>query len=118
MPIVEQEAAVPYADEELKRLFAEMNEEESARYKFFLGTGCREKEVMFTAWGDIDFDKNAYRVHRKEDVHFTPKPHESRTVPLPDSLVALLKTRRKKAQHDRWIFINEEGAPTITSYEN
>jgi len=32
-------------------------------------------------------------------------------VPLPDSLIALLKARRKKAAHDRWIFVNEEGRP-------
>jgi integrase/recombinase XerD len=111
MPIVEEEAAVPYTDEDLKKLFAQLNDEESDRYRFFLGTGCRDKEVTFAAWDDIDFDKKTYHVRRKEDVYFTPKSHESRTVPLPDSLVALLKIRRKKAQHDRWIFVNEEGRP-------
>jgi integrase len=111
MPIVEEEAAVPYTDEDLKKLFAQMDDEESARYKFFLGTGCRDKEVTYAAWSDIDFDKKTYHIRRKEDVHFTPKSHESRTVPLPDSLAALLKTRRKKPQHERWIFVNEEGRP-------
>ena len=111
MPTIEEEVAVPYTDEELKRLFAEMDEEETIRYKFFLGTGCRDKEVTFAAWSDIDFDKKTYHIRRKEDLHFTPKSHESRTVPLPDSLVALLKARRKKPAHDRWIFVNEEGRP-------
>jgi integrase/recombinase XerD len=111
MPIVEDEPAVPYTDEERKRLFAEMDEEEGIRYKFFLGTGCREKEVSFAAWNDIDFDKKTYHVRRKEDAHFTLKSHESRDIPLPDSLVALLKARRKNAPHDRWIFVNEEGRP-------
>ena len=111
MPVVEDEAAVPYTDEEMKRLFAEMDEEEDIRYKFFLGTGCRDKEVTFAAWNDIDFDKKTFHVRRKQDVHFTPKSHESRTIPLPDSLVALLKARRKNAPHDRWLFVNEEGRP-------
>ena len=111
MPTVEDEPAVPYTDEELKRLFAEMDGEEGIRYKFFLGTGCRDKEVTFAAWSDIDFDKKAYHVRRKEDLHFTPKSHESRDIPLPDSLVVLLKARRKNAPHDRWIFVNEEGRP-------
>lgn len=111
MPTVEEEAAVPYTEDELKRLFAAMNAEESIRYKFFLGTGCRDKEVTFAAWRDIDFDKKTYHVRRKEDVHFTPKSHESRTIPLPDSLVALLKARRKNAPHERWIFVNEAGRP-------
>jgi integrase/recombinase XerD len=111
MPVVEEEVAVPYMDEELKKLFAEMDEEDEIRYKFFLGTGCRDKEVTFAAWSDVDFDKRTYHVRRKEDVHFTPKSHESRTIPLPDALVVLLKVRRKKAPHERWIFVNEEGRP-------
>jgi integrase len=109
MPIVEEEVAVPYADHELTKLFGAMNDEEEIRYKFFLGSGCRDKEVTFAAWNEIDFDKKTYHVRRKEDVGFTPKSHESRTIPLPDSLIALLRTRRKKAPHERLLFINEEG---------
>lgn len=111
MPTVEEEVAVPYTEEELKKLFAQMNEEQKARYKFFLGTGCRDKEVTFAAWNDIDFDKKTYHVRRKEDVAFTPKSHESRTVPLPDSLIALLKERKANAPHERWIFVNQQGKP-------
>ncbi len=55
LPIVEEEPATPYTEAELKRLFAAMNAEEAARYKFFLGTGCRDREVSFAAWNDIDF---------------------------------------------------------------
>ena len=111
MPVVEEEVAVPYTDDELKKMFPAMDDEELIRYKFFLGSGCRDKEVTFAAWNDIDFDKKTYHVRRKEDVHFTPKSHESRTIPLPDSLIALLKNRRKTAPHERWIFVNEEGRP-------
>ncbi len=111
MPVVEEEVAVPYSEEDLKKLFATMDDEEAIRYKFFLGTGCRDKEVTFAAWNDIDFDKKTYHIRRKEDVQFTPKSHESRSVPLPDSLINLLKVRRKKALHERWIFVNEEGRP-------
>ena len=88
-----------------------MDDEERIRYKFFLGSGCRDKEVTFAAWSDIDFDKKTYHVRRKEDVHFTPKSHESRPIPLPDSLIALLKNRRRNAPHDRRIFVNEEARP-------
>jgi integrase len=111
MPVVEEEVAVPYTDIELAKLFAAMDDEEQIRYKFFLGSGCRDKEITFAAWSDIDFDKKTYHVRRKEDVGFTPKSHESRTIPLPDSLIALLRARRKKAPHERWLFINEEGRP-------
>jgi len=111
MPVVEEEVAVPYTDNELMKLFAAMNDQEDIRYKFFLGSGCRDKEVTFAAWNDIDFDKKTYHVRRKEDVGVTPKSHESRTIPLPDSLIALLRARRKKAPHERWLFIDEECHP-------
>lgn len=111
MPIVEEVEAVPYTDEELKKLFAAMNGEQLTRYKFFLGTACRDKEVTFTAWQDIDFSKGNLHLRSKLDVGFTLKSHESRTVPLPQSLLALLKERRKNAPHPRWIFVNEDGRP-------
>ena len=111
MPTIEAEAAVPYSTEELEKLFAAMDDESRIRYKFFLGTGCRDREVMFAAWNDIDFTKREYHIRRKEDVGFTPKSHESRTVPLPVSLVDTLKARRKAHPTDRWIFMNKDGNP-------
>jgi integrase len=111
MPVVEEEAAVPYSEDELQKLFAAMDEESLIRYKFFLGTGCRDKEVTFAAWNDIDFTKREYHIRRKEDVGFTPKSHESRTVPLPATLVEALKARRRAHPNDRWLFLNTEGRP-------
>jgi integrase/recombinase XerD len=111
MPIVETEAAVPYSDKELKKLFAEMDDEENIRYRFFLGTACRDKEVTFASWTDLNFDKKTYTVRSKPDVGFTVKNHESRTIPMPDSLVALLKARKKANSNGRWIFVNEVGVP-------
>jgi integrase/recombinase XerD len=111
MPTVEDEIAVAYTPEELKTLFAAMTDEENSRYKFFLGTACRDKEVTYAAWQDVDFSKGTFHVRAKKDVGFTPKSHESRIIPLPTSLVAMLKERRKKAADPRWIFVNEEGRP-------
>ncbi|MGD0906923.1 MAG: tyrosine-type recombinase/integrase [Candidatus Acidiferrales bacterium] len=111
MPVIEDETAVPYTEEELEKLFAAMDAEETVRYKFFLGTGCREREVSFASWQDINWGKGEYHIRRKDDVGFTPKSHESRTVPMPKSLVTLLKNRHSKAPHDRWIFVNRDGRP-------
>jgi integrase/recombinase XerD len=111
MPTIEDEPAVAYTEDELKKLFAAMNEEDSIRYKFFLGSGCRDKEVTFAAWRDIDLNKATFHVRRKEDVGFTPKSHESRTVPLPETLVKLLRERHKRSHHPRWLFVNTEGNP-------
>jgi len=111
MPVIEEEPAMPYSEEELKKLFAAMDAEELIRYKFFLGSGCRDREVTFASWQDIDFEKKTYTVRSKPEVGFTVKNHESRTVGLPDSLIAMLRARRKQAPHDRWIFATEDGTP-------
>jgi integrase len=111
LPTVEEEPAVPFEPETLKKLLAEMDAEEFVRYKFFLGTACRDKEVTFAAWSDIDFAKKIYHIRRKPDVGFTPKNHESREVKMPTDLVNLLLERRKANPNARWIFVNEEGRP-------
>jgi integrase len=106
LPAVEEEAAVPYTDTELKKLFGAMAKDKEAteRYKFFLGSAARSSEVTFTSWQDIDFEKGLFHVRRKPDVGFNPKSHESRTVKLPAKLVDILRARRKRMPETRWIF--------------
>ena len=101
----------PYEPAELQKLFASMDEEETVRYKFFLGTACREQEVMYAAWPDIDFARGIYHIRAKPDAGFTPKKHESRYVKMPTELVEVLKQRKKHAPHPRWIFVNGGGKP-------
>jgi integrase len=111
LPEFEEEPAVPYEPAELHKLFAAMKPEEVIRYKFFLGTACRDKEVTYASWQDIDFARGIYHIRRKPDVGFTPKKHESRDVKMPTELVEALKQRKKHAPHPRWIFVNDEGRP-------
>lgn len=111
LPTVELEEALPYENEELEKLFAEMDTEETVRYRFFLGTAARDKEVTYAAWSDVNFTAKTYTVRSKPDVKFTVKSHESRTIPLPDDLVQLLTQRKKSAPHPRWIFVNDDGRP-------
>jgi integrase len=111
LPEYEEEPAVPYEGAELKKLFATMTDEERIRYKFFLGTACREQEVMYASWQDVDFTRGVYHIRSKPDVGFTPKKHESRYVKMPTDLVEMLRERKKHAPHPRWIFINRDGNP-------
>jgi hypothetical protein len=48
---------------------------------------------------------------KRLDVGFRPKSHESRTIPMPASLVKALQARRKAAPESRWIFVNTEENP-------
>ncbi len=111
MPTIEEDPAIPYTAEQLKAVFAAMDEEERARYSFFLGTAARDREVKYAAWGDIDFHARIFRIRKKEDVGFYPKNHEARDIPLPASLVGILQESKKRPSHDRWIFVNADGRP-------
>jgi integrase len=99
-----------YTDVEIKKLFEEMSEEEWERYAFFLSTGCREQEVMYATWDDIDFTHKTYKVEGKDDVNFVPKNHEVRVTPLTTEVCEMLRERKGRAK-GRWIFQAEGGKP-------
>jgi hypothetical protein len=63
------------------------------------------------AWNDIDFKAHTYHVRKRDDVGFSPKTHESRTIELPASLIRELKERREKQPHDRFVFLSKQGKP-------
>ena len=42
LPTFEEEPPVAFTDEDLKKLFATMDAEDTARYKFILGTAARD----------------------------------------------------------------------------
>ena len=112
MPRLQKVTPKPYSSEELKKLFGAMNPEEYIRYLFFVHSGCREQEVQYAEWDDVDFDEGTYTVRPKNDVGFVPKSFEERAVPLTSELLDLLKARRKSpGASSRWIFTNENGDP-------
>src|SRR5260370_30820116 len=101
-----------YPTEEIITLLETMTDEEKVRYLFFLHTGCREQEVMYATWEDVEFKQRKYHVtgDGKQDVNFVPKNHEERWIPLTTELLELLKERKPRLKR-RWIFANEEGDP-------
>src|SRR5258708_26885003 len=54
-PRFTEEEPEMYEDENLDTLFAACDAEERLWYEFFLMTGMREQEVMYTYWSDINF---------------------------------------------------------------
>jgi integrase len=44
----------PYTDAELTKLFSVCTDEERLLFAFFLGTGAREKEVIYATWKDLE----------------------------------------------------------------
>ena len=55
-----------YEKEELDKLFAKCDAEERLWYEFFLMTGMREQEVMYTYWLDVNLAASTVRVSKLE----------------------------------------------------
>jgi integrase len=86
-----------YEQEELAKLFAACDAEEGLWYEFFLMTGMREQEVMYTYWSDINLAQATVRVSHKPDRGRTPKAYKAREIPIPARLVKSLKSWKAKA---------------------
>ena len=100
-----------YSAEELQSLFAAANQEETDLFQFLLCTGVREQEAMHATWRDLNFSNRTFKVREKLAMGFTPKDKEEGTIPIPDSLVALLQARRKRNPDSRLIFPGPDGGP-------
>jgi integrase len=116
-PTVEEEPPTPYTKDELDALFSAMTDAERIRCRFFLKTGCREQEVQYASWKDIDFTHKTYTVRAKKDFGFAPKNHESRVIPLRDDLVNELKAYQEQNGDSRWVFPSERGLPDAPQTE-
>jgi integrase len=86
-----------YEPEELDKLLAACDEEERLWYEFFLMTGMREQEVMYTYWSDVNLAHATVRVSHKPDRAWTPKAYKEREIPIPAKLVKSLKAWKAKA---------------------
>jgi integrase/recombinase XerD len=79
-------------------LFAACDAEERLWYEFFLMTGEREQEVMYTYWTDINFKASIVRVSHKPERGWTPKAYKEREIPIPATLATSLKAWKAKAE--------------------
>ena len=86
-----------YEQEELDKLFAKCDAEERLWYEFFLMTGMREQEVMYTYWSDVNLAASTVRVSHKPDRGWTPKAYKEREIPIPAKLVKSLKAWKAKS---------------------
>jgi integrase len=86
-----------YENEELEKLFAVCDAEEHLWYSFFLMTGMREQEVMYTYWSDVNLAASTVKVTHKPDRGWTPKAYKEREIPIPTKLVTALKAWKAKS---------------------
>lgn len=81
-----------YEQEDLDKLFAVCDAEERLWYEFFLMTGMREQEVMYTYWSDLNLTQAIVRVTHKPDRGWTPKAYKERSIPISQKLVDSLRS--------------------------
>lgn len=86
-----------YEQTELDNLFKACDDEERLWCEFFLMTGMREQEVMYTYWSDVNLAANTVRVSHKPDRNWTPKAYKEREIPIPAKLAKKLKEWKAKA---------------------
>ncbi|MGA7754688.1 MAG: site-specific integrase [Candidatus Sulfotelmatobacter sp.] len=86
-----------YEPEELEKLFKACDGEERLWFEFFLMTGEREQEVMYTYRSDVNCAGHVVRVTHKPDRGWTPKAYKEREIPIPAKLADRLKTWMAKA---------------------
>jgi hypothetical protein len=67
LPRYTEKVVKAYSLEELSKLLAAASTEDRIAFKFFLGTGCREREVQFACWRDLDFTDSTFTVTAKPD---------------------------------------------------
>jgi integrase/recombinase XerD len=93
-PRYTEEEPETYEDDELDALFAACDADERLWFEFFLMTGMREQEAMYAYWSDINIAHATVRVTHKPDRGWTPKAYKEREIPIPESLLQSLKTRK------------------------
>jgi len=109
-----------YQPEDLEALFRACTPDEKVPYLFFLLTGERDKEVRYTSWPDIDFNRKCVRVTAKKQLGFKPKDKEEREIPVPSSLLTVLKeykVRQSGPNPHNLLFPTRPGRPN-KKFEN
>src|ERR1700746_753399 len=96
-PRYTEEEPEMYDEAELDKLFNACDAAERLWYEFFLMTGMREQEVMYTYWSDINLAHATVRVSHKLDRGWTPKAYKEREIRIPEKLGKKLKAWRAKS---------------------
>jgi len=110
LPHYTQKFVDAYSETEIAQLLRAGNDKSQVVFGFFLGTGCREQEVAYMAWNDVDCEEKIVRVTAKPHWNWKPKDCEERSVPIPEWLVKKL-TRLKRKSTPSLLFPNQLGRP-------
>ena len=102
-----------YTEEEINALLEVADEDEADLIHTFLRTGCRDEEVVYLHWPDINFKLQEVKISDKPKYGWKVKDRESRIIPVEDGVLlkrlAARKVRQKPESH--LVFPNTLGGP-------
>jgi len=110
LPRYTQKSVDAYGEAEIAQLLRAGRDKSRLICGFFLGTGCREQEVAYMTWNDVDLEQKIVRVTAKPHWNWKPKDSEERSVPIPEWLINKL-TRLKSRSTSSLLFPNQLGRP-------
>jgi integrase len=87
-----------YSIEFINTLLGVATENEKDLIHFFLNTGFRDEEAVFSKYSDIDFKQGTINVHAKPEFDWTPKDGEARVqdIVLQDKFIHRMKARKER----------------------
>jgi integrase/recombinase XerD len=96
-PRFTEEEPEVYEKDDIEKLMAVSDTQEKLWWDFFLMTGMREQEVMYTMWRDVNLEQRTISVKWKPEYTWTPKQYKEREIPVPAKLINALKHAKTKA---------------------
>lgn len=104
-----------YSVDEIKAMLSVSDVDEADFVQLFLRTGCRDEEVAYLKWGDVDWRRKQIVISEKPEYDWRPKDRESRTIPLEDGVLLKRLAARRKRQDpvSSLVFPNSLGEPDM-----
>ena len=111
LPRYTEKGVSAYEAHELHKMLSVGDAEDRSYLQFLVGAGFREGEAMHATYSDIDHDRRIIKVKDKPQYRFRIRDAEEREVPLPQSLLASLRTRQLANPGIQLIFPSANGSP-------
>jgi len=98
IPAYDEPEVEAYDADQVDALFRAADPEDRLLFEFFLATGFRDQEVRYCTLRNVDFKGKVISVKSKPELRLRPEDKEERSVPVPDSLIDALASRRQSSK--------------------
>jgi integrase len=102
-----------YSEDEVNAMLSVADIDEADLIQTFLRTGCRDEEIVYLHWTDLDFKRHQIVISEKPKYGWRPKDREVRTIPLEDGVLLkrLVARKRRQSRVSHLVFPNTNGKP-------